>query len=398
MRKFLCLVLVVLLSLPAYAALDFKDLKFTGHYRLRGYYTEKDGADTTLDRYYRQRIWLGVEGNVAENVFANVTMEFEKEWGKNNATPESPTATLVYGYVKLSKLFDKDLTLTVGRQPYQLNKNNFVIWDNANGLDGMRLTCASVKDWTFDALYFKVNSDTPAADGDKDDQEVYGAVANYKGIEKNNIQAYLLFDRNDSDLAQYIGLRGEGAITSIDGLSYIAELILLSGDSGAVAKTKYRSSLYYLNANYEIKDLKNLKFIADYLVASGDNVTDDKNKNFKISSVAGNQNLEGNFNFDFGMDAARAKIGADLYSNVEILGFGVSVKPTEKLALGTKYSMLNKNKVEAGKSDDYDGKNLDIFGKYDLGKTYYVAAGYSMFDPDKGKKTTFLGAELRVNF
>ncbi|HPP88318.1 MAG TPA: hypothetical protein PLM75_10720, partial [bacterium] len=128
------------------------------------------------------------------------------------------------------------------------------------------------------------------------------------------------------------------------------------------------------------------------------NVTDDKNKNFKISSVAGNQNLEGNFNFDFGMDAARAKIGADLYSNVEILGFGVSVKPTEKLALGTKYSMLNKNKVEAGKSDDYDGKNLDIFGKYDLGKTYYVAAGYSMFDPDKGKKTTFLGAELRVNF
>jgi len=401
--------LVILIALPAYAGLDFKDLKLNGHYRLRGYSinnADNDASVGDINRYFRQRIWLGTEGNVAENVFFSATAEHEKEWGKDNmdAVPGSKgDFSLVYGYVKLSKLFAKDLTLTVGRQPYQLNKNNFVIWDNANGLDGMTL-CYKTGNWDLDALYLKV--DEVIGGDDIDDQEFYGVVANYKGFEGHKIQGYILLDRDasgvaggdESDLKQYVGIRAEGNIKSVPGLSYIGEYINLSGDNGQINETDYKSSLLYAYAGYEFKDMKNFKILADYLWATGDeDPADDEQEAFQASSVAGNQMLEGNINFDFGMDAA--KCAGVTYSNIKALGIGASVKPTEKLTLGAKYSMLEEDE---GKDI---GNNFDIYASYKMSDKYSLCAGYSMFDcddeyktPAPDDKTDVLAAELRINF
>jgi len=406
MRKLILLMLVILIALPAYAGLDFKDLKLNGHYRLRGYYIENADNNQSIgdiNRFFRQRIWLGTEGNVAENIFFSATAEHEKEWGKDNmdALPGSKgDFSLVYGYVKLSKLFDKDLTLTVGRQPYQLNKNNFVIWDNANGLDGMTL-CYKNGNWDLDALYLKVNE--VVGGKDVDDQEFYGVVANYKGFEGHKIQGYILLDRDasgvaggdESDLKQYVGIRAEGNVKSVPGLSYIGEYINLSGDDGQINETDYKSSLLYAYAGYEFKDMKNFKILADYLWASGDGEVDDEEEDFQASSVAGNQMLEGNINFDFGMDAA--KRAGVTYSNIKALGIGASVKPTDKLTLGAKYSML-----EEDEGDDI-GNNFDFYASYKMSDKYSLCAGYSMFDCDDeyktpDDKTDVLAAELRINF
>ncbi|MBP7652251.1 alginate export family protein [Candidatus Dependentiae bacterium] len=435
MRKLILFMLVVLIALPAYAGLDLKDLKLNGHYRLRGYYVQNDDSLSTindLNRFYRQRIWLGTEANVAENVLFNVTLELEKEWGKSNTTPASPTATLVSGYVKFSKLFDKELALTIGRQAYQLNKNNFVVWDSANGLDGMRLNYVA-SDWEMDVLYLKVaepgnvstTTSTYLADtttgvvtktdvtttvsGDLNDVEFYGVVGNYKGFKGHKLQGYVLFDRNgnannESNLKRYIGIRGEGDIQAVEGLSYIAEYINLGGDNGAVNEIDYKGSLIYLSGAYMFKDMKSLKLVADYLVASGDNDnTNNKEKAFQFSSFsqnAGTVNLEGNFNFDNGMDAYFFQRGT--YSNLRALGIGLSFKPADKWFVGTKYSVLKQDKVAAG-ADKKLGNNFDLCAKYDLGKNYCVTAGYSMFDPKEnyvanGEKTEVLAAEFRINF
>mgnify|MGYP001464094592 CR=1 FL=1 len=411
MRKLILFMLVVLIALPAYAGLDLKDLKLNGHYRLRGYYVQNvDSLNTNndLNRFYRQRIWLGTEANVAENVLFNVTLELEKEWGKANGTAATPTANLVSGYVKFSKLFDKELALTIGRQAYQLNKNNFVVWDSANGLDGMRLNYVS-GDYDADVLYLKVNADASAVDGDLDDVEFYGVVGNYKGFKGHKLQGYVLFDRdananNESYLKRYIGIRGEGDIQAVEGLSYVAEYINLGGDTGAVNEVDYKSSLIYLSVAYMFKDMKSLKLVADYLVASGDNDnTDNKEKAFQFSSFsqnAGTVNLEGNFNFDSGMDAYFNQRGT--YSNLRALGIGLSFKPADKWFVGTKYSVLKQDKVAAG-ADKKLGNNFDLCAKYDLGKNYCVTAGYSMFDPKEnyvpnGEKTEVLAAEFRINF
>ncbi|HPG29565.1 MAG TPA: hypothetical protein PLQ81_02175, partial [bacterium] len=118
---------------------------------------------------------------------------------------------------------------------------------------------------------------------------------------------------------------------------------------------------------------------------------------FQASSVAGNQMLEGNINFDFGMDAA--KCAGVTYSNIKALGIGASVKPTDKLTLGAKYSMLEEDE---GKDI---GNNFDIYASYKMSDKYSLCAGYSMFDcddeyktPAPDDKTDVLAAELRINF
>jgi len=411
MKKLLLIALVLLVASPVFAALDFKDLKFVGHYRLRAYnYNNADNDKTTPDltRFYKQRIWLGVEGNVAENIFANITLENENVWGKANVTPGNATGNatnIVYGYLKIAKVLDPSLTLTLGRQPYQLNKQNFVLYDNANGLDGIRLNYSS-SEWDADAVYFKVAESVLVngfSAGDMNDKEFYGITGTYKGFKDQKVQGYVMIDRDangaaESDLKRYIGLRGEGKITPVEGLSYIGEYINLGGDTGAAASVDYKASLLYLNAAYDVKDFYSLRFLVDYLQTTGGKASAD-NEDFILSSVSGVVNLEGNINFDYAMDAyklARAKNGvADnmALSDLKALGIGASIKPCDKLTTAIKWSSL-KDKCDGDKI----GTNLDLMAKYELGKNYYVCGGYSMFKPETGDNTEVLAAEFRVNF
>jgi len=412
MKKLLLFALVLLVASPVFAALDFKDLKFVGHYRLRAYnYNNADLNKNTQDltRFFKQRIWLGVEGNVAENIFANITLENENVWAKTNGMPGNAT-NIVYGYLKISKIMDPSLTLTLGRQPYQLNKQNFVLYDNANGLDGIRLNYSS-NEWDADAVYFKVDETALVSGfsvGDMSDKEFYGITGTYKGFKDQKVQGYVMMDRDangalKSDLKRYIGLRGEGKITPVEGLSYIGEYINLGGDNGAATSVDYKASLLYLNAAYKVKDFYSLTLLADYLQTTGDKASND-NEDFILSNVSGVVNLEGNINFDYAMDAyklacAKNGIGDNMtLSNLKALGIGASIKPCDKLTTAIKWSSL-KDKVDGDKI----GSNFDLMAKYELGKNYYVCGGYSMFKPDSSQsattdKTEVLAAEFRVNF
>ncbi len=410
MKKLILVILILAVALPSYA-LDLSQMKFTGHVRERAYIVsnkDMNDAASDLNRFNVQRVWLGTEGNVAENAFVKIVFENEYAWGKYNSTPANGT-TIVYGYVKLSKLFGKELALTIGRQDYKLNANNFVLWDNANGLDGLRLNYKGA-DFDLDLMTLKAAEIASAnGDGDCNDTEFYGLVANYSGVKDWKLQGYMLFEKSrnslaakESDLKRFIGIRADG---KIDAFGLGAEYINLGGDNGAVTETKYKGSLIFVYGNYEVKDAMGLKLFADYLVASGDkNTTVDKSELFGVSSVDGVIQLPGNTNADNAMDALNVAAGA-ANVNKRVLGFGASFIPVPgKLTASAKYSLAKKDQPDANgltATSKKLGSHIDLCAKYDISKGYYLLGTYQVFDPNSefGKDKCTVGAlEFRVDF
>jgi len=412
MRLIIIAMLIALIALPVMA--EIKNLKVTGHLRFRGYaINNADKSDANNDHidYYVQRTWLGVEGDVTDNIYAKIILENEFVWGKTGAPNDDAannSINFVYAYATLKNLLGQPLSLTVGRQPYNLG-NGFILWDAADGYDGMKLTYSG-SNFALDVLNLKTNDGIGAAAAEVD---FYGIVGAYKGIEKNTLTAYCLINDDNSDtttndIKRFIGLRAEGSIPSIDALSYIAEYIKQGGKvekAAGVEKTDYDASLLYLQAGYLMKDFYKTTIMVEYLNTSGqdDADTDDITAFYApLQSIM----VPGGANFDPGYGDALRTVGYTYTPNfnkgLKSIAIAISSSPTEKLTVGGKYYMLKSD-------EDYDdgknklGNSFDLYAKYNLAKGTNVCAVYSQFNPssDLGANldnTTYGGLELRIDF
>lgn len=418
MRSILITLLVCLIALPVFA--EIKNLKVSGHLRFRGYMLNNntDLADATEDHidYYVQRTWLGVEGDVADNIFAKIMLENEYVWGKGNGTPATDnqnTINFVYAFAKVKNMFDMPLTLTLGRQDLKLG-NGLIVWDQANGFDGMNLAY-STNDFDLNLVNFKIN-DTKSKTSPTTDADFYGGVGAYKGLANNKFTAYYLVYDDNSNLAYngnnvptFLGIRAEGKI--IPNLSYIAEYCKEGGevetDSSATSKD-YSGDLLYLQAGYTVKEFYNTTFMLEYLNMSGQ----DKSNDYTcFGSPVAAPDLPGSPGFDPNIQDAAFLNGTLRYGPVNTAGvstinIAVQSMPINKLTVGAKYYIMKTaeeyNKVGGGTSDDL-GDAYDVYLNYQFNPTTNVKLTYSEFNPSSDvaattDKASFGGAEFRVNF
>lgn len=369
MKYFLLVFLMIILSLNLFAETD---LKIGGHFRTRYYYRNESAGRTD---FVRSRVWVTLAGNLTENIFGMVALENEHEWGSTVGRPDATTG-LVYGFTTVNKVFIDPVSVTVGRQPYRLNKNNFVLWDAADGFDGIKVNYKA-DILSVDLISFTVNDNMASTK----DSRLYGLVTNFTGLKEQNLQAYYLVEdvREDSpavnDSLNIFGLRAEGR-AGIPNASYIAEWNMQGGDYGD-------GSLIYVAGMYDIPEMKKLKLIADYLLVTGGADA------FGTQAAMQLPWMEGANNFDHYAE------GVGGLNDWEIIGIGAKFAPRDKLTVGFKYSIFSKE--DSG--DDF-ANTIDVNLHYQIAPTYHLAGCYRLIDYDDSSKDNgaFGGLEFRVNF
>ena len=240
MKKLLILVAVAVLvtSIPAFAA---ENLNFGASIQLDGTYIFRDNAP---DAHFSQsEIYLWASADLADNVMAKINLKYRNVFGGNpSGIADSNTngnVNLQEGYVKLGKIWDSQVSAQIGRMVNEKdseaitsaqNRSNKVpiygegfVLPNNNPVDGAKVTYDGDV-WWVDALWFKNTKGLITADNDN---TLYGAYGQYKGIENQTIDAYVLWNDNGSNpepQTLIVGGRSEGKVTSVDGLSYKGEI------------------------------------------------------------------------------------------------------------------------------------------------------------------------------
>lgn len=420
MKHFIILLLVVFLCVGLSANTN---LRIGGHFRTRYYYGNESAGRTD---FTVNRVWLTINGNLAENVFGMIAMENEWHYGKQSTAPYAPNQntnpSLAYGFLTVNNVFIEPLSITFGRQPFRLNKNNLLLWDAGDGLDGIKLT------YKADAFNIDlINFQTARNSNSTKDSRIYGLVANFKVIPHQNIQVYYLIedyrksevtttkwdfsdtmtingdtiinipkektyvtDKKIDQNRTFLGIRAEGRIMN-ENSSYIAEMIL-QGGKDEVTNKDYDASLFYIAGTYEFPHLRKLKLIGDYIFISGDNSSKtSKNQGFGTGATLHLPWTEGANNFDWFAKGVRAR-KAD---NIEGVGIGASFVPRDKLTASFKYTMF----TEQVSGNDL-ANVLDLKLHYQFASNYWLTGFYSLVDYDDSDKDDGAhgGLEFRINF
>jgi len=247
MKKMLILLAIAVLVLSATSfAADASTITWGGSIQGEGEWLYRDEAADV--KGIQSQIFLWASADLADNVMVKVNLEYQGAYGTAVSTPTNyftgaypASIGLSEGYVKLSKIYDSPVSLTLGRWWNQKandqgmtdagNRSNLIpyygegfIIPNNGPVDGGKLTYDGDK-WWVDLLWNKVSQSELI----NDDNTLYGVYGEYKGIENQTIDAYLLWDdAGDRPTDPYqglaIGARGDGKITPVEGLGYKAEL------------------------------------------------------------------------------------------------------------------------------------------------------------------------------
>jgi len=217
MKKLLAAALMLVLASPAFAAIQ--DVKVSGS--ITSYFVGRDDFDFDVpgqtnkfsqDFFYTSTHVL-ISSDLSDNVSAQVGIANEVAWGDlNNAdsasggtsettTGQDQNVDLELANLTLKSFLYSPLTLTIGRQSLSYG-NDFIIGAGGNASVGTMANVANdlsrtqnydgvravldYKPLTVDLVYVKTNSnnltggETLASGTSKDDDDLYGAVANYQ--------------------------------------------------------------------------------------------------------------------------------------------------------------------------------------------------------------------------
>ncbi len=358
MKKMLILAVAAMLVLSVAAIAATDSITWGGSIQGEGLWEFKDSAPDVHG--IQSEIYLWASADLADNVMAKVELKYENFYGSTPVANNGLTGAgitggnvnLYQGYVKLGKMYDSPVSVVIGRWVNEKandqgmtdagNRSNLIpyygegfIINNNGPVDGGKLTYDGDK-WWVDLLWNKITQDPTHLNNDN---TLYGAYGEYKGIENQTIDAYLLWnDGADSPAADQIfiiGARGDGKITPVEGLGYKAELAWTNthnsgaptdyngfGGYGGVNYTftnvQYspcvRGNLYYLEHNYAT-----LGHVDQYdLGESGYGQVIDQGSNLNAS----NNGSVGGHGFYF-------------------VNLGATIKPMEKVAIDGDYYHYN---------------------------------------------------------
>lgn len=309
---------VLLVASPAFAAVQ--NVKVSGsidssyisrnHFGL-GAKTADIEQGVVSQRDFITQTAVQVDADLSDNVSTQVSIYNERAWDAENSASENSTSgnnadqntniQLQYANVTLKEFLYSPLTLTVGRQDISYGNSLIIGAAPAAGnmstiatdmtmrsaFDGVRAVL-DYKPLTLDLMYFRNSSSSThggALSNDRDNDDVYGANANYQiGDASNTVVEAYLFGRNNRNVfnsahqADSIYVPGGRVSTNpIKGLNVQAELAWQLGsktfeNNGRSYAAKRDAMAMQFMGNYEIAPLEKYKAAvnASYTVLSGD--------------------------------------------------------------------------------------------------------------------------------
>lgn len=257
---------VALIGATSYA--DLQNVEVGGSIRIRGNsYSDYAGYNDTsginagnianntdtasADSYTEQRTTINVSADFSDDVSAFIELDSYNDWGSDlrDAQPAggsvssgSNSANLYQAYIELGQVFDRDVSIKIGRQEVQLG-SEFLVGNNdtAGGFTGLSFD-GIVSNYDFENFnvtlmnlkVFEGDKGSTATDGDGDLRGIY---ASYTGIEDMVIDGYVLHARlgipsnspNDNADILTIGARVAGDWNQVD---YEVEAAFQDGDAG----------------------------------------------------------------------------------------------------------------------------------------------------------------------
>lgn len=250
---------------------------------LDGTGTASAHTQTKDESYLRSRAIVYVSADLDENVNTLVSVEADHIWG---LATNDLGITLEEAKVTLAEMFGFPIKTIVGRQ-YLTMGEGFLIGDAdpyieehrsqahmwiINPFDAVSLS-VDLAPWTIDAMYAKIDERSTVQDTQELDDDLFGLNVNYAGWNKQSIDGYLLLEKDaNADSAASIsrnrqglygkpyavaaiGLRADGDILPVEGLSYRAEGCYEFGTfakaEGASSKIDLSAFGGYVGAKYE---------------------------------------------------------------------------------------------------------------------------------------------------
>lgn len=358
-------------------------IKFDGELRLRGVAVDNSDSTAAMNKggFFEQRTRLNAAGTVDENTTVFIQAQDSRTWGSEASTTTSGNGAqgldLSQGYVKMGKLFDQPLSLTLGRQAMAYGEHRLIgslEWsNNARRFDALKFTyehdIANV-----DVFWAKVMD---LGDDFEDDNNLLGVYASLKNIPGNNVDVYLLDSIATGGVNFYtLGGRVKGDLKDL-GVDYNAELAIQTGD--AATNVDQSANAFAVRAGYTLPAvLGGLRIGVEYDAASGDsNAADTENEAFN-NLYPTNHYLYGYYD--------------DInWTNIKAVSLNVSAKPMDKMKVSAEYWSYTAAEVAAGASDDL-GTEINVKVNHEKSKNVNCELAYVLRDNgDAGTRATYSG-------
>jgi len=362
---------------------SYADVKVSGgELRVRGVMV--DNKDTTTaglsnGGFFEQRTRLNVDAT-ADDAKIFLQVQDSRMWGgevSTTSTGDDQAIDLSQGYVEFGKLFDKPLSVRIGRQSMAYGEHRLVgslEWtNNARRFDAIKFTykhdAADIDVWTA-----KV-SDSGQAYGN--DNNLNGIYASLKMVPKNAVDVYLLQKLNGtSDMNIYtIGGRVKGAVENLN-IDYNAEVAIQSGDFDS--DSSQSASAYAIRAGYTLADMMGLRVGVEYDVATGNKAGVSPSTTSADNEAFDNLYPTNHYLYGFTDDVN--------WTNTNAISVNVSLKPMDKVNVSAEYWNYTLAEENAAGKDD-NGTELNVKVNHEMSKNINCELAYAM--RDAGDVSTF---------
>src|SRR3972149_482643 len=372
---------------------SYADVKVSGgELRLRGVMVDNsEGTDALKDGgFFEQRTRLNVDAT-ADDAKVFLQVQDSRKWGGEATTTDTADngnggIDLSQGYVDLSNVANKPISLRIGRQAMAYGEHRLIgslEWrDNARRFDAIKLTYKhSAAD--IDVFTSKI-SDSGADWGN--DANLNGIYAQLKNVPQvSNLDLYLLHSVNEgqADANFYtLGGRVKGAVSNIN-IDYNAEIAIQSGDATSIADKS--ANAYAIRAGYTIPNvLGGLSIGVEYDAATGDS------GGAAGSAGAAAEGEDEAFSNLYPTNHYLYGYTDDVnWTNMNALAISASMTPIDKVKLAIEYWNYALDQEVSG--DDDNGTEINIKANHEMSKNINCEVAYVIRDAGSAQDATAYG-------
>ena len=361
---------------------SYADVKVSGgELRLRGVMVDNSEGTAALKDggFFEQRTRLNVDAT-ADDAKVFLQVQDSRKWGGEATTTDTADngnggIDLSQGYVDLSNVANKPISLRIGRQAMAYGEHRLIgslEWsNNARRFDAIKLT---YKHNAADIDVFTAKIADAGADWGND-ENLNGIYAQLKNVPQvSNLDLYLLQKIKGSTDANYytLGARVKGAVSNIN-VDYNAELAIQTGD--ATSTTDKDANAYAVRVGYTVPNvLGGLRLGVEYDAATGQDSSTD-------STAFDDLYPTGHYLYGFTDDVT--------WSNTNSWALSASMTPIDKVKLAIEY--WNYTLAEDIAGEDDNGTELNIKANHEMSKNINCEAAYVIRDAGSAAETASYG-------
>jgi hypothetical protein len=357
-----------------------------GQVRLRGEYRDPIAYSSAAlaaedDDLYTLRVRVNLKFAVTESIDVFIQPQDARTFGQETGVADNDkNLDLHQGWVEIRDIANVALTLKAGRFEMKYGDGRMISpsdWAlNGRAWDGVVLHYAG-EGWWLDGFYTLIK-EQPNPAGAEDDQEFFGLYGCYTGVEKHEIDLYVL-GRRFPDLGRHetsIGARFKGASGAFD---YSAEAVVQTGELGA---TDLSTRAFAVTAGYSIDIDWKPRVGVEATWASGDeDPTDSETNTFEAPYPFGHfyQGFADVFAWKNGLDLAlyvRAQPSETFTLQFDVHGF--RLEENTDAWYGADLKVIRAGSAAASRSI---GTEIDLHARVTLDKAVKLWGGWSHFFP-----------------